>query len=293
MKSRFDVKKILLQTTIPYTKDDWSIARFSMLAEILSAMKDGSGKRFQVTARDRENLPNGDDRVLAKLDTGDFDQLWLFGVDVGNGLTSGDCEAITRFHQRGGGIVTTRDHQDLGISFCTLGGIGAANHFHSKNQEPDPKRQKIDDTESPNITWPNYHSGSNGDFQRVQTTEPLHPVMRNPKNPSGKIETLPAHPHEGAISVPSAESKRARVIVTGKSTLTANPFNIAIAFEANGKGKALVDSSFHHFLDYNLDPAKGCPSFVTEPPGHSILENPQAAEDARAYARNIALWLAS
>jgi len=286
------VNNVLLQTTIPYTKDDWSIARFSMLAEILSSVKDDSGHpRFRVTARDRENLSNGDDRILAKLDESDFDQLWLFGVDVGNGLTSGDCTAITRFHQRGGGIMTTRDHQDLGISFCTLGGIGDANHFHSKNPELDPSRHKIDDTESPNITWPNYHSGANGDFQRVQATDPLHPVMKNSKNRSGRIETLPAHPHEGAVSVPRGESKRARVIATGKSKLTGAPFNIAIAFEANGKGRALVDSSFHHFLDYNLDPTKGCPSFVSEPPGRGIVESAQAAEDARAYARNIALWL--
>jgi hypothetical protein len=288
------VNNVLLQTTIPYTKDDWSIARFSMLAEILSSVKDSSGQpRFRVTARDRENLSNGDDRILAKLDESDFDQLWLFGVDVGNGLTSGDCAAITRFHQRRGGIMTTRDHQDLGISFCTLGGIGDANHFHSKNPELDISRHKIDDTESPDITWPNYHSGANGDFQRVQATNPLHPVMKNKNNRSGRIETLPAHPHEGAVSVPRRESNRARVIATGKSKLTGTPFNIAIAFEANGKGRALVDSSFHHFLDYNLDPSKGCPSFVSEPPGHAIVENPEAAEDARAYARNIALWLAS
>ena len=288
------MKNLLLQTTIPYTQDDWSIARFSMLVQILSSVKDDSGQvRFRVTARDRENLSNGDDRILAKLDESDFDQLWLFGVDVGNGLTSGDCAAITRFHQRGGGIMTTRDHQDLGISFCTLGGIGDANHFHSKNPELDPSRHKIDDTESPNITWPNYHSGANGDYQRVQATEPLHPVMKNTKNNSGRIETLPAHPHEGAISVPARESMRARVIVTGKSKLTGTPFNIAVAFEGNGKGRALVDSSFHHFLDYNLDPSKGCPSFVSEPPGHAIVENPQATEDAHAYARNIALWLAA
>jgi len=41
--------------------------------------------------------------------------------------------------------------------------------------------------------------------------------------------------------------------------------NIAIAFERKGTGRAVVDSSFHHFVDYNLDPSTGCPSFVTEP----------------------------
>src|SRR5215475_10310437 len=136
------MNKILLQTTIAYAKDDWSIERFSTLADVLSAVRDESGtKLFHITARDRDNLASGDDRVLSKLDESDFDELWLFGVDVGGGLGPSDCAAIGRFRERCGSILTSRDHQDLGISFCTLGGIGAANHFHSQNPEPDPGRR--------------------------------------------------------------------------------------------------------------------------------------------------------
>src|SRR6185369_1437124 len=98
----------------------------------------------------------------------------------------------------------------------------------------------------------------------------------NARNSSGRIELLPAHPHEGAISVPSSEQNHARVVACGRSAATGTPFNIAIAFERNGGGRAVVDSSFHHFLDYNLDPHAGCPSFVTEPCGSGMLENPQA-----------------
>lgn len=36
-------KKILLQTTIPTAEDDWSIARFSRLAELLRSACDASG----------------------------------------------------------------------------------------------------------------------------------------------------------------------------------------------------------------------------------------------------------
>src|SRR5439155_4084712 len=39
-----------------------------------------------------------------------------------------------------------------------LGSIGRLNHFHNLNPEPDPCR---DDQDSPEISWPNYHSGSN------------------------------------------------------------------------------------------------------------------------------------
>jgi hypothetical protein len=285
------MKNILLQTTIPYVSDDWNITRFSLVAEHLSSLTDGKGNRlFSVTARDRENLANGDDRVLSSLDDSDFDQLWLFGVDVGNGLSTNDCAAIGRFRKRGGGILTTRDHQDLGISFCTLGGVGDAHHFHSKHPEPDPSRHAIDDTGTPEITWPNYHSGSNGDFQRVSVAAPIHPVMKRAADSSQPVEFLPAHPHEGAVSVPAGSN--ARVIASGKSTLTGRSFNIAVAFDKNGShGRSIADSSFHHFLDYNFDPARGCPSFVTEPPGHTRLENPQATADSKAYIRNIALWL--
>ena len=287
------MKTILLQTTITYAKDDWSIERFSTLADVLSSIQDESGnKLFQVTARDRENVASGNDRVLSNLDDSTFDELWLFGVDVGGGLGPLDCEAIGRFRARGGAILTSRDHQDLGISFCALGGIGAANHFHSKNPEPDAQRRVADDTDTPNILWPNYHSGSNGDFQRVELPTPAHPIMRNPRNPSGGIEFLPAHPHEGAISVPSAERRHARVAAVGNSAMTGHPFNIAIAFDRNGGGRAVVDSSFHHFLDYNFDPRFGCPSFVTEPCGSGMLENPQAVTDTKMYIENIARWLA-
>jgi hypothetical protein len=286
------MKKILLQTTIEYTKDDWSVERFSILGDLLSGIEDESGKLFLVTSRNRENLGSGDDRILSRLDETDFDQLWLFGVDNGAGLSPLDCAAIARFRARGGTMLTSRDHQDLGISFCSLAGIAAANHFHSKNPEPDPTRRMPDDRETPSISWPNYHSGNNGDFQRIVATSPLHAIMRNPANDSGRIEFLPSHPHEGAISAPPAEQQHARVIAIGKSVTTGNPFNIAIAFERDRLGRAVVDSSFHHFADYNLDPLMGCPSFVTEPCGHGLLENGKASEDARTYARNIARWLA-
>jgi hypothetical protein len=287
------MKKILLQTTITYAKDDWSIERFSMLAGILAAIQDDAGNKvFHITARNRQNPASGDDRVLSKLDESDFDELWLFGVDVGGGIGPNECSAIGRFRERGGAILTSRDHQDLGISFCTLGGIGVANHFHSKNPEPDPARRVADDTGTPAISWPNYHSGNNGDFQRVEVPTPVHPIMRNAANSSRHIEFLPAHPHEGAISVPSAERTHARVAAVGRSTTTGHPFNIAVAFDRNGGDRAVVDSSFHHFLDYNLDPRTGCPSFVTEASGSGMLENSQALADTKAYIENIARWLA-
>jgi hypothetical protein len=288
-------KKILLQTTIPYVEDDWHIGRFSKLHEHLASIKDDGGSPLlDVVARNREEDANGNEVILSKLDETDFDQLWLFAVDTGNGLSVRDCEAITRFRRRGGGIFSTRDHQDLGISLCTLGGIGAAHHFHSRNPESDEDRRQRDDNENLDIDFPNYHSGRNGDPQRITPAEPLHELLQRPNGDA--IEFLPAHPHEGSVGVPEG-NESARVIATGKSLTTGRDFNLIVAFEkaidrsGHPVGRAIAESSFHHLVDYNWDPRLGCPTFLTESPGSGYIDDPSALDDVRQYVTNLARWL--
>ena len=289
---------ILLQTTIPFEVDSWGIERFSLLKEHLDSLKDESGQPIcKVTARNREANANGDDPVLSALDSSNFDELWLFAIDEGDGLSKNDCAGITRFRKRGGGILTTRDHQDLGSSLCTLGGIGAAHFFHTHSLEPDESRHCRDDAETESISWPNYHSGSNGDYQLITPVEPVHQLLFNPDSPSGVIECFPAHPHEGAVGVP-AEADDARVIATGKSKTTDRPFNLVVAFErskdakGNIQGRGIAESSFHHFVDYNWDPDMGGPTFIEEKPGDGFKREPHRLEDIKTYVRNLALWLA-
>jgi hypothetical protein len=289
--------KILLQTTIPSIEDDWNINRFSLLRDHLSSIRDDDGQPlYDITARDRKTNQDGSDDLLRTLDTTDFSELWLFAVDQGDGLSVADCEGITRFRQRGGGILTTRDHQDLGSSLCTLGGVGRAHFFHSRHPDPDEARQKRDDQDTKDISWPNYHSGSNGDYQKLTVIRPSHPLLANPHNTSGVVEYFPAHPHEGAVGVPEGE-QHAHVIATGISQVTGRPFNLIVAFEqsrdahGNMLGRAIAESSFHHLVDYNWDTAKGCPSFVSEPPGDQIEREPAKLNDIKTYVANAAKWL--
>jgi hypothetical protein len=287
---------ILLQTTIPYTEDDWNIQRFSLLRDHLASIRDDRGAPlYEVTTRDRETNAEGNDSILSVLDTTDFDQLWLFAVDTGNGLTVADCQGITRFVQKGGGLFTTRDHQDLGSSLCTLGGVGRAHFFHSQHQDPDRSRQTRDDRDNQTITWPNYHSGANGDYQKITPLEPVHELLRNG---SRTIEYFPAHPHEGGVGVPDGED-RARVIATGVSQVTGRPFNLIVAFERRADnhghhlGHAVAESSFHHLVDYNWDTSKGCPTFLIEPPGDQIKRDPEKLRDVKTYVTNVAKWLSA
>jgi hypothetical protein len=281
---------VLLQTTIEHQENDWHIGRFSMLRQYLASLIASDGlPLFQVTARDRGPV-SAPDPVLRALDRSTYDELWLFAVDTGDGLHEADRAGILRFRARGGGLLVTRDHMDLGCSVCGLGSIGAAHRFHSHNiagPAPDP-----DDRDTPAILWPNFHSGANGDFQQVQAELPLHPVMRDDESETGAVRYLPAHPHEGAVVAPESDPL-ARVIATGRSLATGTRFNIAVAFEPSGaEGAAIAQSTFHHFADYNWDPRRGSPDFVTETPVFNLPNTPRAMASVRCYVRNVALWLA-
>ena len=279
---------VLLQTTIPFTADDWSISRFSLLGAVLRAERDELGQPlFAVTLRDRDPL-GSPDSLLSKLDQSEYDQLWLFAVDTGNGLTPEDARGINAFRARGGGVLVARDHMDLGCSVCALDGIGAAHHFHTRNVDPAAAGVR-DDPYTVAISWPNFHSGANGDCQEIEAVVPVHPLLGDPKAPGGVLRFLPSHPHEGAVSAPPG----ARVIARGTSQVTGVRFNIAVAFENEGTiGRAVAQSTFHHFADYNWDPRSGAPSFVDEPPGDGVLRYPEAMTSTHRYVRNVSRWLA-
>ena len=284
--------KTLLQTTISTVIDDWHIGRFSLLRDHLAGLRDIAGAPlFEVTARDRDP-PGAPDSVLSRLGTSSFDEAWLFAVDTGDGLTEDDCVAISRFRQRGGGLLVTRDHMDPGCSVCTPGGVGGAHFFHSKHPEPDPARHCIDDTFATDIRWPNGHSGANGDFQHIRISAPLHPVLIDPDSPGGTVHCRPAHPHEGAAGKP-ADDPSARAIATGRSTVSEVAFNLVVAFEPSADGgPAIAQSAFHRFTDCHWNPQRGAPSFVAEPPGDALAHAPEAQRSIERYVRNLALWLA-
>jgi len=278
------MSRILLQTTITANPDDWDISRFSLLAGVLR----DAGHR--VVARNRVGGVDNDP-VLSHVDELGIDQVWLMAVDVGDGLSSADAEAIVRFRENGGGVLTARDHQDLGCCLLQLGSLGTVNKFHHTVDDP---AALCDDQDNPDIAWPNYHSGANGDYQRVLAGDPVHELLRTAQTRSGCIEWFPAHPHEGAVS---ADTPHARVLARGRSAHTGRTFNLAVLLDGettpDGRklGRALAASTFHHFADYNWDLGHGAPSFVTEVPGTGISEDPHPLLAFQDYVRNIAEWL--
>ena len=280
--------RILLQTSIATAADDWHVGRFALLAAELR-------RWAEVVARDRTpGRPGGDDPTIAGLDRRDFDEVWILGVDGGTGLSEAECAALNRFQRSGGGLLTARDHANMGKWLRALDGVGAANFFHEPDcWELDPSRRCPDDTETPEISFPNYHSGRNGDVQLVTAVLPLHPLLRNPDAANGRIARFPAHPHEGAVVAPAGDA-RACSVARGKSLASGRHFDLVIAFERSAAiaGRAVAHSSFHHFADYNWDPGRGAPSFVVEPAGDAVVRDPRLLEDIRVYVKNCVDWLA-
>jgi hypothetical protein len=278
--------RILIQTTIPFTADDWHVGRFSRLAEHL-----GSLSGVEVTARDLDRGVDGVDRTLVGLARSTFDQLWLFAVDVGDGLSADECAGIAAFRRRGGGVLAARDHQDLGCSLIGVPGLGSAHHFHTVNPDPVAENQSVDDVETASIVWPNYHSGRNGDLQPVEVVAPGHPLVHHDDAPGGVVAWLPAHPHEGSVAAPPGDAA-ARVIACGRSAISGRRFNLVVAGDPEpGDGRWIAESSFHHFADYNWAPVSGAPSFVTEPVGDAAARAPSLLAHVRAYVGNVARWL--
>jgi hypothetical protein len=278
------MSNILLQTTITYDPQDWHVGRFSMLAAELRAAG------HEVTARDRVDYDN-DDPILSDLPERDFDQIWIFGVDAGNGLTPADAQGIIAFREHGGGVFTARDHQDMGTCLAGLGSIGRLNQWHSVNAAPDIAG---DDQDNPNISWPNWHSGANGGYQPIFACEPAHKLLQS--SAGGTIEWFPSHPHEGSVVEPP-DLPAASVLAEGRSSVTGRRFNLAVALDhertADGRplGRALAESTFHHFADYNWDTDRGAPDFVTDIPTQEIKQDPARFVIFKDYVRNIADWL--
>ena len=278
------MSKILLQTTITANPDDWDISRFSLLADELRSAG------HVVVARNRVAGCH-DDPVLSRLDELGYDQVWLLAVDVGDGLTDAETAAISRFREAGGGLLTARDHENLGSCLCGLGSVGLVNQFHDESVDPATMR---DDQDTPTISWPNFHSGANGDYQPVLVDEPVHELLRTNRNASGRIEWFPAHPHEGSVA---ADVPFAAVLAQGRSATTGRRFNLAVVLDGelrpDGRpmGRAVAESTFHHFADYNWDLDQGAPSFVTETPGTQIKADPSRLFVFKDYVRNIATWL--
>lgn len=255
---------ILVQTTLREGEGEWQIERFTSLVSLLRS------EGHTIVARNREPGPDGSDPVLSTLDSSEFDELWLFAADRGNGLAPNDVRGILRFRERGGGMFTARDQENIGVSLLNLGSVGLVNHFRTYNRRLRRRGFRVMEN----------RPASEQDYERIVPLEPVHELLRSQRSPSGVIEYFPAHAHEAAISVP-AYAPFARVIAVSADDETGNAANVAIAIDEerchDGRvcGRAVATSCLHHFANAQWSRDSDAPS-----------------ENFKDFARNIARWLA-
>lgn len=94
-----------------------------------------------------------------------------------------------------------------------------------------------------------------------------------------------------------ANSPCATAVAEGRSSASGRRFNLAVVLDGEvapdgtPMGRAVAESTFHHFADYNWDLDCGAPSFVSEAPGTQIRQDPSRLVVFKDYVRNIADWL--
>ena len=223
--------------------------------------------------------------------TSSYDQIWLFGAS-GPALSDGEVQVLAEFMEAGGGVFATGDHETLGQALCgELPRVRKMRDWNSvpmsieridtvTNPGPDRRTQFDDQSdEFPQRVFPRFYgSGS---------TWSVHPLLRSPLGP---IDVLPDHPHESvcrtgwdleenysahgidldefpdldgrplapeivAWSVSAGRYLETPGSVSGKPPTTPRLFGAISAWDGHrvGRGRIACDSTWHHFVNVNLD----------------------------------------
>jgi hypothetical protein len=278
-------RRALLQTTIGTDPDDWSVGRFHLLGERIQAAGRAVDAGFVLTSQDYPTSPSQREALHQQLRAGDYGQVWLMAPDLDNGPETPFFDALEGAVAAGTHLVIARDHTDLGSSLLALEGClkpVTATQTFQRTWPGLPHDNEYTNPRCPGIQTPCVVTGQNGGVQICRQRSD-HPLLAFESLIPGHL-VLPAHPHEGVITV-SAESQQ--VLLSSHSITSGREQITAILDEAPGRGFVLHHSTFHHFADFNLDVGCGAPDFVLDPPSRQIAESPQLLRDLEAYIGSI------
>jgi hypothetical protein len=265
-----------------------------------------------------------------------YDQIWIIGVNRASnpGLTGAEVQSVWNFMQGGGGVFATGDHEDLGAALCgKIPRVRSMRRWYDNGDGPqgEPDAPSRDDSDHHKTTIGTDFDGT------PQTIVPKkytawhsylfgarshpHPVLCGPDGP---ITVLPDHMHEGLIEVPSLTQNftvngatvteypdrngtklAPEVIATATNQFTGQPFGVIGAYdghrvteEPNGVGRIVVDATWHHYYNLNLNQFRlGFENVETAltnatTPTASDVTLANHYRQIRTYFQNIAVWLA-
>ncbi|MGB8194702.1 MAG: hypothetical protein WCF67_22405 [Chitinophagaceae bacterium] len=256
----------------------------------------------------------------------DFDQVWLFGIDSGSGLPAAELTVVENYMNSGGGLFATGDHGTLGsalssnitrvkdMRYWNDNPVGSPNDVNevsmSGKRRNDTNRPKLGDATSL------YFDNQSDNIPQTIAVRTFGAGMPHPLlsisttiRPSGIIDIMPDHPHEGeckpatsftanAVTVPTQVI--ATSFVLGGSTTNGGSFGKALTephcFPSiavwDGRlanvGRIVVDATWHHFVNINLN---GVGSNGSDLPGQQPGLTAADFNVVRQYYMNISLWM--
>lgn len=255
----------------------------------------------------------------------DFDQVWLFGIDSFGSLPAAEVTVIESYMNGGGGLFATGDHGYLGSTLC--GSIArvkdmrywADNPVGSPNDvnEVSMSGKRRNDTNRPRAgdATSLYFDNQSDDIPQTIAVRTFgagmpHPVLSisTTVRPSGIIDIMPDHPHEGeckpsttftvnGVAVPTQIIATSFVLGgstinggVGKALTEPHCFPSIAVWDGRlaSAGRIVVDSTWHHFVNINLN---GTDSGGGDIPGQQPGLSAADFGVIRQYYMNISTWI--
>lgn len=265
--------------------------------------------------------------------TANYDQVWIFGFST-SVISPDEQTTIAQFMQSGGGLFATGDHETIGAgtgahiprvnamrNWASVPMVNPERHDTVLNAGADAIKQ-FDDQADP-IAQPMYPVFfSNGGPDSVASSWNVHPVLRHP---SGAVDCLPDHPHEseclapvpgpGSFAgveqwpTPIGGGPRIAPVVVGvtvsagrfitdtlKPPVRPHSFGAISAYDGDAArvGRIVCDSTWHHYVNINLNGAGGTPDTTASPrTGLYVAGSPTPEyQKIQRYFLNTVRWLA-
>jgi hypothetical protein len=254
----------------------------------------------------------------------DFDQVWLFGINSGTGLPAPELAVVDAYMNGGGGLFATGDHGSLGSSLCgNIPRVKDMRYWASTSatnsiDEVSMSGARRNDTNRPrtgDATSLYFDNQSDNVPQtiaaRTFSNGHPHPLLSISTSirPSGVIDIMPDHPHEGECKPESVFTVnnmaiQSQIIATsfvlsgsttnggngGKTPTIPHCFPSIAVWDGRpaNVGRIVVDSTWHHFVNINLN---GVGSGGGDIAGTQSGLTTADFNVVRQYFMNIATWM--
>ena len=245
----------------------------------------------------------------------DFDQVWLFGISSGGSISAAEISKIETYMDGGGGLFATGDHGSLGSTMCAnisrvqdmryWANTPAGSTNDTNEVSMNGRRRNDTNTPRPGNSIANTFDHQSDEFPQTIAVRTFgagqpHPLLsiRTSIRPSGIIDIMPDHPHEGecapatsftanGVTVPT--QILATSFVNGGNTsgskAPTDPHCFPSIAAWNGRlanvGRIVIDSTWHHFVNINLNGAGSSQNGLTNADWIVV----------RQYFMNIATWM--